>query len=120
MMLLYLIKSTLCLVIILGVYLLVFEKEKMHQFNRWYLLFGLSFSFLIPFMEIQIAIDLFNNLNPSELSYGISDKGIERLSPNPIEDNFRKSSPCLLYTSPCPPLYNISLLIFSSGRYRSM
>ena len=92
MTMLYFIKSTLCLVIILGVYLLVFEKEKMHQFNRWYLLFGLSFSFMIPFMETQIAIDLFNNLNPSALPYSSSDKGVEILSPTPTEDNFTNNS----------------------------
>ncbi|KFC58203.1 biotin transporter BioY [Flavobacterium gilvum] len=35
-------------------YHLVLEKEKMHQFNRFYLLFSLLFSFAIPFITIEI------------------------------------------------------------------
>jgi beta-lactamase regulating signal transducer with metallopeptidase domain len=47
-MILYLIKSTLCLAFMLGLYLLLLEKEKMHRFNRFYLIFVLVFSFLVP------------------------------------------------------------------------
>lgn len=49
---LYLIKSGLCLAIVLGIYHLLLEREKMHQFNRFFLLFGLGFSFVAPLLEI--------------------------------------------------------------------
>ncbi|MGO4822545.1 MULTISPECIES: M56 family metallopeptidase [unclassified Flavobacterium] len=48
------IKSTLSLAVLLAVYHLILEKEKMHQFNRFYLLFSLAFSFAIPFITIEI------------------------------------------------------------------
>ncbi len=46
----YLIKSTVCLAIVLLVYLLALEREKMHRFNRVYLLLGLVLSLIIPFL----------------------------------------------------------------------
>lgn len=50
----FLIKSTLSLVVLLAVYHLALEKEKMHQFNRFYLLFSMLFSFAIPFITIEV------------------------------------------------------------------
>lgn len=46
----YLIKSTVCLAILLLVYLLALEREKMHRFNRVYLLLGLLLALIIPFL----------------------------------------------------------------------
>lgn len=50
----FLIKSTVPLLVLLALYHLILEKEKMHQFNRFYLLFGLVFSLLVPFITIEI------------------------------------------------------------------
>ncbi|UFH36501.1 M56 family metallopeptidase [Flavobacterium acetivorans] len=50
----FLIKSTLSLVVLLAVYHLALEKEKMHHFNRLYLLFSILFSFSIPFITIEV------------------------------------------------------------------
>ncbi|WP_310593820.1 M56 family metallopeptidase [Flavobacterium sp.] len=53
-MTIFLIKSSLSLVVLLSVYYLFLEKEKMHHFNRYYLLFGLLFSLAIPFFSFEI------------------------------------------------------------------
>ena len=50
----YLIKSGLCLAILLAFYHLVLEREKMHQFNRFYLLGSVLISFLVPFAIIYV------------------------------------------------------------------
>lgn len=50
----FLIKSSLSLCVLLIVYHLLLEKEKMHQFNRFYLLFSILFSFAIPFITIEV------------------------------------------------------------------
>ncbi len=47
-MLVFLLKSTACLVIFLAFYKLVLEKESIHQFKRFFLLGTLIASFLIP------------------------------------------------------------------------
>lgn len=51
-MILYLIKSTLCLGAVLGIYYLLLERESMHHFKRFFLLSSLGFSFLIPLITI--------------------------------------------------------------------
>ncbi|MBA9073704.1 beta-lactamase regulating signal transducer with metallopeptidase domain [Flavobacterium gossypii] len=53
----FLIKSTISLTLLLGLYHLFLEKEKMHTFNRFYLLFSLLFSFALPFITIEIAVE---------------------------------------------------------------
>ncbi|MFA9188598.1 M56 family metallopeptidase [Flavobacterium magnesitis] len=54
----FLIKSSLSLGVLLITYYLFLEKEKMHQFNRFYLLFCLLFSFAIPFITIKIIQEI--------------------------------------------------------------
>ena len=54
----FLIKSTIPLLVLLTVYHLVLEKEKMHQFNRVYLLFSVVFSLAIPFITIEIIQEI--------------------------------------------------------------
>ncbi|WP_439127504.1 M56 family metallopeptidase [Polaribacter sp.] len=54
-MITYFLKSAACLALLLFFYHLVLEKEKMHTFNRYYLLFGVLVSFLIPFATITIT-----------------------------------------------------------------
>ena len=56
-----LIKSTLCLFLLLGVYKLFLEKEKMSRFNRFYLLGSIVFSFAIPFLKFDFAIESYQN-----------------------------------------------------------
>ena len=50
----FLIKSSISLFVLLAVYHLLLEKEKMHLFNRFYLLFSLIFSFAIPLITIEV------------------------------------------------------------------
>ncbi|WP_309477252.1 M56 family metallopeptidase [Tenacibaculum aquimarinum] len=52
----YLIKSTLCLTLFLAFYHLVLEREKMHRFNRYYLLSSVLISFLAPLYTIYIKV----------------------------------------------------------------
>ena len=53
-MIIYILKSASCLALLLFFYNIILEKEKMHTFNRFYLLTGIIVSFLIPFTTITI------------------------------------------------------------------
>lgn len=46
-------KIILCSSLLLAVYYWFLQKEKMHQFNRFYLLFSLIFSYTVPFISIK-------------------------------------------------------------------
>lgn len=54
-MILYLIKSTLLLGVLLALYKLLLENEKMHRFNRLYLIMALVLGFTAPLISIEIT-----------------------------------------------------------------
>jgi N-acetylmuramoyl-L-alanine amidase/beta-lactamase regulating signal transducer with metallopeptidase domain len=62
----FLLKSTISLTVFLGFYHLVLEREKMHQFNRFYLLFSIVISFIIPFLTFEIIqiVPIVQNIEP--------------------------------------------------------
>ena len=63
----FLIKSTICLSVFLGFYHLVLEREKIHLFNRFYLLGSIIISLVIPFITFEIIeiIPVVENINPT-------------------------------------------------------
>jgi hypothetical protein len=48
----FLFKSTFAMAVLLGLYYILFEREKMHRFNRFYLLSSLIFSLALPFITV--------------------------------------------------------------------
>ena len=50
----FLLESTVSLLAFLAFYHLFLEREKMHQFNRFYLLFSIVISFIIPLLNFEI------------------------------------------------------------------
>ena len=67
-MIIYLLKSTGCLALLLFFYHFILEKEKMHNFNRFYLLGSVLFSLLVPLTTITIPssdvlVETFGNFN---------------------------------------------------------
>ncbi|SEJ15475.1 Signal transducer regulating beta-lactamase production, contains metallopeptidase domain [Dyadobacter sp. SG02] len=53
----YLIKSVVCSGILLAVYYLFLEREKMLRFNRFYLLAAMFFSLLLPLISIEMPAE---------------------------------------------------------------
>lgn len=53
----FLITSTTCQIVLLALYKLLLENAKMHWFNRFYLLFALVFSLVVPFVTIEIETE---------------------------------------------------------------
>ena len=56
----FLSESTVSLISLLVFYHLFLEREKMHQFNRFYLLFSIIISLVIPFISIEIIQEIEN------------------------------------------------------------
>lgn len=54
-MITYFIKSGLCLALVFVIYKLLLEREHTYVFNRYYLLFGLCFSFVVPFVTMTVS-----------------------------------------------------------------
>lgn len=62
----FLLKSTISLIVFLGFYHLILEREKMHRFNRFYLLISIIISFVIPFVTFEIIkiVPVVQNMEP--------------------------------------------------------
>lgn len=54
----YLFKSIACLLVLLLVHRLLLQKEAMHRFNRFFLLFSVVVSFLIPLYTIEVPEEI--------------------------------------------------------------
>lgn len=62
----YLIKSIVCSGILLAMYHLFLEREKMLRFNRFYLLFAIVFSLAIPLFSIEIPSERVASVLPAD------------------------------------------------------
>ncbi|NII27547.1 M56 family metallopeptidase [Pseudoflavitalea sp. X16] len=56
-MITYIIKATVCSILLLLVYRFLLQREKMYAFNRGYLLFSILFSLLVPFITFEVKPD---------------------------------------------------------------
>jgi beta-lactamase regulating signal transducer with metallopeptidase domain len=79
-MILYILKSSLLLFILIAVYKLFLENEKMHRFNRIYLLGSLIFGLTIPFHLFSFKTKISNTVNHFELNEIILQKTSSNLS----------------------------------------
>jgi len=91
----FLIKSTICLTVFLGFYHLVLEREKMHQFNRYYLLGTILISLSIPFMTFEIIkiVPVVENIKPISL-----DTNQTTFNENPIQESVIPLEETINYT----------------------
>jgi TonB family protein len=53
-MTIYIFKTILCSAILILIYYLLLEREKIYRFNRFYLLFSIVFAFIVPLITIKI------------------------------------------------------------------
>ncbi len=72
-MILYVLKVSACLGLFIAFYHLVLEREKMHQFNRFYLLGCIPFSFLVPFYTMYTKAIENDTLTVSQININQSE-----------------------------------------------
>jgi len=100
-MIAYLLKSAICLTLLLAVYHVLLEHMKMHKFNRFYLLLSLAIGLSLPLITIQIPAET--------LDYTpILVKAItEQQIPEPLQRAVKESAAI----KPTPPPYNLKALL---------
>jgi beta-lactamase regulating signal transducer with metallopeptidase domain len=76
-MIIYLVKSTLLLALLFGIYKLLLEDEKMHRFNRFFLLFALVFGLTAPLLSFEVS--------PEQSIAGIEMQQMVRIANAPAE-----------------------------------
>jgi beta-lactamase regulating signal transducer with metallopeptidase domain/formylglycine-generating enzyme required for sulfatase activity/lipopolysaccharide export system protein LptA len=55
-MIAYIIKSSLSLILMFGLYWIFLRKEKLFRFNRFFLIFAILFSLIVPFISVPVNI----------------------------------------------------------------
>ena len=82
----FLIKSSACLAVFLGFYHLVLEKEKMHRFNRIYLLLAIAVSLILPFISFEIikVVPITQEIIPIPQMQAAFEKAPEKIDYIPI------------------------------------
>lgn len=110
-MILYLFKSTLCLLILWGIYKLFLESEKLHVFNRFYLLLSLVFAFIIPEINIEVSSSTAEN-NLVVLKEAIKTSPSLLQTFNPVETvEVQKTTPWLDYLLVLSSLVSLFFLL---------
>ncbi|OYU81037.1 MAG: hypothetical protein CFE23_05960 [Flavobacterium sp. BFFFF1] len=61
----FVVQSGMSMLVLLAVYYAFFEKEKMHHFNRFYLLAALAVSLVLPLITIETVREISLPLNPA-------------------------------------------------------
>jgi bla regulator protein blaR1 len=79
-MITYILKVILFSALLLVIYKLLFEKEKMHRFNRFYLIMGIILSFTVPLITITTPIN-FQAYVTSRIPAGIKLTEMELIGP---------------------------------------
>lgn len=87
-MIIYILKTILCSAVLILIYQLFLEKEKMHGFNRFYLLFATVYSFIIPFVVIKAKIQSLPVAEAINLPYTIMPSSLFQPVQEPISDSF--------------------------------
>lgn len=108
MILIYLIKSTLCLGILFSFYKVALEHKAMHQFKRYYLLASLIFAFTIPLITFTYTVDAIPE--PAQLVSTSTYYSNTAISQVPLQETAEKSLlPIVLWS-----LYVSGILIFGT------
>jgi hypothetical protein len=70
-MIAFLIKSTICMVVLYGFYHFILQQQKILLFNRFYLLFSVIFSLIIPLILIPIKSNFILNNSFDKLNFAV-------------------------------------------------
>ena len=95
----YLLKTILCSGIFYGFYFLLLEKEKMHRFNRFYLLLGLILPFVIPLITIEKQAEILPIIQDNFLIYKPLGQNTAPWSPTTGQSEKINLLPIILWSS---------------------
>jgi bla regulator protein blaR1 len=96
-MIAYIFKTVLCSALLILIYHHFLENEKMHRFNRFYLLFAIAFSFIVPLITIKtrvIGLPISETINLPET---ILQNSLPQLILPTINDSFSLSKILILF-----------------------
>jgi TonB family protein len=101
------IKSSLSLLLLYGLYWFLLKNEKLFVFNRYYLVFSLVFSLMVPFISIPINVPQSERIGNALITL---DRNIQPFS-FVQEKEARGNNSILITNSVKPPVLSISFIL---------
>jgi bla regulator protein blaR1 len=95
-MITYIFKTILCSALLILIYFLLLEREKIHRFNRFYLLFSMAFSFIIPLITIKTRVLGFPISETINLTNSSLQNTVSQIILPSVNNNFTLSNILLL------------------------
>jgi lipopolysaccharide export system protein LptA len=93
-MITYIIKSSLSLIVLFGLYWFILRHEKLFKFNRVFLIFSVLISLAVPFISIPLSIvdkesqeNILTTLNSAIPTYSSEQIAFNSLAPQPSYEN---------------------------------
>jgi beta-lactamase regulating signal transducer with metallopeptidase domain len=127
-MITYIVKTLLCTAVLFLIYFLLLEREKMHRFNRFYLLFSIVFSLTVSLITIKTpspVIAVNELITPSGISNIVATiNGLDKLNhpDNSTKSTAKASTTTNLLKTPIPvpieksiPWFTIFLGLYIAG-----
>jgi len=96
-MITYILKLILCSALLIGGYLWLLEKEKMHRFNRFFLLFSIACSFIVPLLTFGTVLPTDTLLLVGSHGTPTSPVVPNNAASTPVEANYAGSIVLLVY-----------------------
>jgi len=84
-MIAFILKATIALVIFYAFYHAFLVKESMFRFNRFYLIFALCFSLIVPFIQLSFGFHLTENLFPENSAVLTTEKSASGQENTPVQ-----------------------------------
>jgi TonB family protein len=108
-MIAYVLKSSLCLIILFGLYWFLLRKEKLFVFNRFFLILSIVFSLAVPLISIPVNIQSTNNLEAFIPSFNYTS-----LTANAASDfNTDSSTRVQIFQENQPSAINLTVILFA-------
>jgi TonB family protein len=115
----YIIKSSVSLLLLFGLYWFLLRKEKLFVFNRLFLIASVVFSLIVPLISVPVNLrntPALENLIPAQNYFNqkpiVTDINLPEVVPGPQQQNIKKQAPELSNASLLHVLYVSGLLLF--------
>ena len=113
-MITYIIKSSLSLIVMFGLYWLLLKKEKLFVFNRFFLIVSIVFSLILPFIAIPVNFQITQQINDIIPDYNYFNPQIS-MAENIVPSDVNISQPAIEKKNSVTSISAILLGIYFSG-----
>ena len=124
-MIAYLIKSTACLLLLVVVYHAFLERETMHHFNRYFLLFSLIFGLSVPLLNLHLGRPAKLSDQINEINSRLQPNSLSKIGSTPLPEPRQETAPPTVQNKPTKSMllwgiYALGAVLFFVRLFRNL